>query len=125
MGTMVRWRSERDAGEFYHVRVTTDRPLDDATARQLFGLIGYAFRANLRGESLGALHREGPACWVVAYDITKSRSDDWLAHLDEALADARRFAVEGTPVRTSGRAGPVGSRLLEGLGPLGLTFEFA
>ena len=124
MTAPITWYAEHQATEFYHLRVTSDRPLDDETAHQLFGLIAYAFRANLRGESLGTPHRDGPNRWIVSYDITKSRSDDWLAHLDEALAAARRFAVEGTPVRTSGRAGPIGSRLIEGIGPIKLTFEF-
>jgi hypothetical protein len=119
-----RWRPEGNGDEFYRIRVTSDRTLNDADAMRLFGLIGYAFREHFRGEPLGNPQRHGPNCWSGFYDITKSRSDDWLAHLDEALAAAREYAVEGTPVRTSGRKGPVGSRLAEGLGPIDLDFEF-
>ena len=115
------WRSETDLDEFYAIRVTTDRPLDDATARQLFGCIGYAFRAHLRGEPLGEPQREAPNRWVAAYDITKSRSDDWGWRLPDALAAARTFAVSGTPPRKT----KDNTQLVAGIGPVTLTFEFA
>lgn len=110
--------------DFSHIRVTTDRSLTDAGARQLFGAIGYAFRAHLRGESLGEPARVRPNRWVASYDITKSASDDWLARIDEALIDARRYAVEGSPLRITGRMGTPGTRLVKGLGPIILRFEF-
>jgi len=106
--------------DFYEIRVTSDRPLDDAAALTLFRSIGYAFRQHLRGESLGLPQRAAPNCWTASYDVTKSRSDDWLARLDDALADAGRYAVAGTPARKS--AGD--TRLNPGLGPVKLGFEF-
>lgn len=118
------WRPESDPGEFYRIRVTTDRPLSDTDARWLFGLLGYAFREHLRGEPLGEPAREAPNCWTASYDITKSASDDWLWRFPEALAAARQYVREGTPPYKTSRAGPVGSRKIAGLGPIELTFEF-
>ena len=124
---MVDWRPEEvELEDFYQVRVTTNRALDSAQAWQLFGCIGYAFRIHFRGEPLGLPHREGVNGWSASYDITKSASDDWSFHFADALADARRFAVEGTPPRKRPVAGaPAGSRTVEGLGPIVLAFEFA
>jgi hypothetical protein len=119
------WADESDmVEEFYQIRVTADRALDDDEAFNLFGAIGYAFRENLRGEELGLPQRESPNCWTADYDITKSRSDDWGYRLGAALTSARRYAVEGSPVRTTDRTGPRGTRLVEGLGPISLRFEF-
>jgi hypothetical protein len=118
------WRSEDDTDWFYEVRVAADRALGDEDAKRLFALIGYAFRSNLRGEDLGGPDRVSDRCWTGYYDITKSRSDDWGFHIGDALADARRFAVGGTPPRKTARTGPVGSRLIEGLGEIGLVFSF-
>lgn len=121
---MTTLRAEDDFDEFYRIRVTANRLLTDEEARHLFGLIGYAFREHLRGESLGEPLREGPNRWSAFYDITKSASDDWAQRLPYALAAARTYAIEGTPARKTARQGPVGSRLVEGLGPIKLVFEF-
>jgi len=114
------WLSESNLDEFYRIRVTTDRPLSDELARRLFGCIGYAFAAHFRGERLGWPKREAANRWTASYDITKSRSDDWLWRAGDALRDARRYAVEGTPPRST----QGGTRLVEGVGPIRLTFEF-
>lgn len=118
------WQPESDVDEFYRIRVTTNRPLVDEDARHLFGLIGYAFREHLRGEPLGEPEREAEDCWTAWYDITKSASDDWAWRLPEALEAARLYAREGTPPYKTNRAGPIGTRKIEGLGLIKLTFEF-
>jgi hypothetical protein len=117
----IRWISEGNVNtDFYEVRVSASRPLDDATAQALFACVGYAFRQHLRGEDLGPPHRVGQSSFTAYYDITKSVSDDWLAHLDDALAAARRYAVEGSPMRkTLGD-----TRLVAGIGPIKLRFAF-
>ena len=115
------WMSESDVDtDFYEIRVTTDRPLDDAAAAAMFRSIGYAFRADLRGEPMGAPARVAPNRWTASYDVTKSASDDWLARLSDAVPDAREYVSNGTPPRkTRG-----GTRLNEGVGPVGVEFEF-
>jgi len=115
----VVWRAEDEVSEFSRIRITSDRPLSDESARRLFGCIGYAFKAHFRGEPVGWPAREATNRWTAFYDITKSRSDDWLGHFAAAMADARVFAVEGSPVRKRD-----GSRLVEGVGPIVLRFEF-
>jgi len=116
-----RWHSEKNLAEdFYEVRVTASRALNDATAQALFAAIGYAFRQHLRGEDLGLPHRTGDRSWTAYYDITKSASDDWLGHFNDTLAAARLYAVEGSPPRkTRGD-----TRLVPGIGPIKLCFAF-
>jgi hypothetical protein len=121
----ITWQPEPPDEDFYQIRVTSDRALSDTQARQLFSLIGYAFRIHLRGESLGEPARVRPNRWTGYYDITKSASDDWAAHIIEALASARLFAVQGSPLRTTARKGAPGTRAAPGLGPIVLRFEFA
>lgn len=122
-GTDAEWWTEYDwvdplniDNDFYAIRIRADQALDDDDARTLFGAIGYAFAQHFRGERLGEPQRIGPNEWAAWYDITKSRSDDWLHRLDDAVTDAKRYAVEGSPPRKTSRGGPIGSRLVEGLG---------
>ena len=115
------WMSEREVNtDFYEIRVTTNRPLDNTTAMSMFRSIGYAFRQNIRGEPMGMPRRVSPNCWTASYDSTKSRSDDWLGHLNGAMTDARRYVTHGTPARKT----KAGTRLNAGIGPVGLVFEF-
>ena len=122
----MRWMepSELDR-EFYAIRVETDRALDDEQARALFGLIGYAFRQHFRGEPMGQPERINEREWAASYDITKSASDDWFFHIDDAIAAASDYAINGTPRRKTNRGGPVGSQLAPGLGPISLEIWFA
>jgi len=114
------WYTEDDTVMFYKIKVTTDRNLSENQTRQLFGCIGYAFKQRLAGEPLGWPERITDHCWTAEYDLTKTRTSDWKTALPEALAAARLYAVEGTPPRkTKGN-----TRLVEGLGPIRLIFEF-
>jgi hypothetical protein len=118
---MIVWMSESDVDtDFYEIRVTTDHPLDDETAAKMFRSIGYAFRKNLRGESMGQPVRIASNRWTASYDVTKSASDDWLARLSDAVRDATEYVTDGTPPRkTQG-----GTRLNEGIGPISIKIEF-
>lgn len=119
------WKTARDLDtDFYAIRVEVNRPLDDEQARQLFGLIGYAFRQHLRGESLGEPERINDRTWAAHYDVTKSASDDWLYRLDDAISAAQQYAIVGTPPRKTARGGAVGSQLLPGLGPIDVRITF-
>ena len=118
---MERWMSEADVDtDFYEIRVTTDRPLDDEAAGAMFRSIGYAFRKSLRGEPMGRPVRVAPNRWTASYDVAKSASDDWLARLSDAVRDAAEYAADGTPPRKS----QGGTRLNEGVGPVGVEIEF-
>jgi hypothetical protein len=118
------WKSQYDflddMNEFYSIRVMTDRDLTEEEVRLLFGNIGYSFRKNFRGESLGFPEKVDVRTWEASYDITKSQSDDWAQHFDDALEDARTYAVEGSPKRIRD-----GERLVEGIGPIALQFFFS
>lgn len=108
------WRvaSEDDIdSDFYAIRVTTERDLNDIEAWTMFSAIGYAFRQFFRGERLGEPVRLGTNDWAAYYDITKSRSDDWLLRFPDAMDAARQYIIEGSPIRKRDR-----KRLVEGLG---------
>jgi hypothetical protein len=117
------WRSERGPGHFHRFRVTTSRPLDAIEAHRLFACIGYAFKTKLRGEPVGWPAEEASTQWVASYD-TMTCHHTWAWRLPDALAAARVFAVEGTPIYKTARRGKKGERLVEGLGPILLAFEF-
>lgn len=115
------WQQPHEVdGDFYAIRVEADRDLDDEEARQLFACIGYAFRQHMRGESLGFPQRIAPNAWVAWYDSTKSVSDDWFYHFDDAIGAAKVYAIDGSPPRkTKGN-----TRLVSGLGRIAIHITF-
>jgi hypothetical protein len=78
----------------------------------LFRAIGYAFRQHFRGERLGVPVKVYGNVYAASYDITKSQSDDWLRHRDDAIEAAHTYAEHGSPIR---KYYPYG-QLVSGLG---------
>ena len=120
MNDELAWLTPQEqSGDFYEILVRVDRNLDDEEISRLSGCLGYALRAEMRGERLsdpevvdwGTLHY-----W---YDSTKSRSDDTWQAADRALTVAPDYIQNGTPVRKTNRGGvnTAGTRLVEGIGP--------
>lgn len=121
------------AGDFYEIRVTTDRGLIYDEIRCLSGCLGYALREVLAGESLseptvtferGPKDRARATVLEYGYDSTKSRRDD--PNYTLAFETARAYIADGTPVRRTDRvgAGTQGTRLVEGLAVQGTaTFQ--
>lgn len=118
---------------FTAIRALCDRRLDDAQVGQLSGCLGYALQAILAGPELSlpsVVRLESPAGSGVraaftlvefAYDARLSgrTAPDYV----EALAKAREFIRDGTPLRTTNKAGTgtQGTRLVEGLGAVGVS----
>ena len=118
---------------FTAIRAVCDRRLDDAQVEQLSGCLGYALQAILAGPELSlpsVVRLEAPAGSGVratftlvefVYDARLSgrTAPDYV----EALAKAREFIRDGTPIRTTNKAGTgtQGTRLVEGLGAIGIS----
>ena len=115
------------SGSWYGIRAEFDSYLSDSQVRQAAGCIGYALRQEIRGEELSEPLKitrtaNGRTIARFSYDSTKTRSDD----PDEARAFelAAQYVREGSPVRTTDRAGhgTRGTRLCEGLGNVSARF---
>jgi hypothetical protein len=117
---------QNHGGDWYEIRAEFDRVLTTEEAMQASGAIGYALRENMAGEDLSfptiELFSAGKTVLSYGYDSTKSRRDDYYAC--EAFEAAATYIVEGSPVRKTNRAGrgTAGTRLVEGIGPVGVTF---
>lgn len=113
--------------DFYEIRVVIGKYLSAEEVERVAGCIGYALRQELAGEDLSDPHviqsfRAGQTILLFGYDSTKSRRDDPDA--DAAFALCGRYIVEGTPVRTTNRAGAgtKGTRLVSGIGACPMEF---
>lgn len=119
---------------FIALRVLCDRRLDDAQVSRLAGCLGYALQAVLNGPELSApvvARVEPPAGSGIraAFTLAEFAYDARLSgrtapDYAEAFAKAREYVQNGTPVRTTNKAGDgtQGTRLVEGLGTVNLSF---
>lgn len=100
------------------MRFEANRDLTDEEARRVAQLVGYRYAATVAGEPLGWPDRDSPRSICVSADSTKTRRDDVNQAFEEFEDDLDAFLVEGSPVRTTNRAGAgtKGTRLVEGLG---------
>ncbi|WP_295822399.1 hypothetical protein [uncultured Deinococcus sp.] len=113
--------------DFYTLSVLIDRALTSDDIARVSGCIGYALRQTLAGEDLSdpvtVILRGASTLITYWYDSTKSRRDD--PDHEGALRLAARYIVEGSPIRTTNRAGAgtQGTRLVSGIGPCTVTFD--
>ena len=102
------------------MRFQFDRPLSPGEYRQAAQIIGYAYRATVAGESMGQPEIDSPSSFIVYADTTKTRRDDLGMAMEEFEDVLPQMLEEGTPVRSTNRAGPgtAGTRLVDGMGPI-------
>jgi len=112
--------AENGCCDFYEIMLAFDKPLTESEISRASGCLGYALREMLAGEDLSEPDAYGADQGMrlsYYYDSTKSRRDDpdYFAAFEKALL----YINEGTPVRTTNRAGigTKGTRLVEGIGP--------
>lgn len=109
--------------DFEHLTVVIDRTLTTDEVERVSGCLGYAL-AKMNGESLyfapEITIKAGQTTITHFWDSTKAHRSSWS--IEEALEEAARFIIEGTPVRRTNRSGPIGTRLVEGIGPCHITF---
>ena len=110
-------------GYFSELRAEADRPLTPAEARRLAGLVGYGFRADFRGtESLGDYRSDTNRSVVFYAHATDSQSRDINRAFDSFMLNFPGLVTEGSPVRKTNRTGPKGTRLIEGIPGITVTF---
>jgi len=107
------------AGSPYSMRFQVNRRITDDDARHLAGLVGYAYRSTIAGESIGSPEIDSPFSFIVSADMTKSSRDDLGMGLEDFEAMLPRVLAEGSPIRKTDRAGvgTKGTRLIDGFGP--------
>lgn len=108
--------------EPYRMRFQADRPLSDEEMQHLAQLIGYEYRASVRGEPMGAPERDSPYSFMVFADTTKSSSDDLGMALERFEEGLPTTVTQGSPLRSTNRSGPgtKGTRLVEPFGDVHL-----
>jgi hypothetical protein len=109
----------------YAMRFQADRPLSSAEIAHCAQLIGYTYRSEVRGESIGHPQQDSPYSFVIYADTTKTRSDDIGAALERFEGNLPDLLRDGSPVRSTDRSGPgtKGTRLVDGFGASAPTFE--
>lgn len=109
--------------DFEHLAVVIDRALTTDEIERVSGCLGYAL-AKMNGEGLyfepDVTITSGRTTITHFWDSTKARRSSWS--IEEALEEAARFIIEGTPVRRTNRTGPIGTRLVEGIGLCRINF---
>lgn len=107
--------TSRLPGEPYYLRFQADRPLTDAEVTRFAQIVGYAWASKVRGESLLQPVRDGEASFYLFADSTKSRRDDLGLAMQEFENTLSTYVYEGSPIRTTNRAGTgtKGTRLVE------------
>jgi hypothetical protein len=109
-----------DGSETYKLIIKVDGLLDDEEVERSVGILGYAL-SPVRGEEvlLDSVTRKKTTTYIkVNWDSTKSRSDDLGDRIFEIRHNFSDYMKEGTPIRTTDRAGKGtrGTRLLSGIG---------
>lgn len=107
----------------YSMRFQANRPLSDEESNHLAQLIGYQYRSTVRGESMGDPERDTPYSFVMSADTTKTSSDDLGMALERFEDGLNGTVQEGSPVRTTNRSGPKGTRLVDGFNDPDLKIE--
>ncbi|MFS0885096.1 hypothetical protein [Aeromicrobium sp. 179-A 4D2 NHS] len=107
--------------EPYAMRFEFDKDISDEDMGRFSQLVGYAYAASVRGERMPFPERDSSRSFVIWADTTKSRSDDLGEALDKfekAIGPKGTVFAEGSPIRTTDRAGAgtKGTRLVEGFG---------
>lgn len=106
----------------YAMRFEANRDLTDDEVEHLSHLVAYTFAATVRGEGVGPAVRDTPRSFHLGADSTKSRRSDVAAAFDEFEVNLDSYLLNGSPVRTTNRAGAgtAGTRAVEGMGDPGL-----
>ncbi|MGK2881516.1 MAG: hypothetical protein ACSLE6_12220 [Mycobacterium sp.] len=101
------------------IRFQANRPLSDHELQRLGQIVGYNYRAEVRGEPTGSPIRDSDRSFIVHADTTKSRSDDVSVALERFESALSSIVADGSPIRKTDRAGAgtAGTRLVTGLGP--------
>lgn len=100
------------------MRFQSQRPISDEEMHQSASLIGYAYASQVRGEPMHEPQRDSPYSFIVVADTTHSPRRNVTAALADFEENLPQMFRDGSPVRTSDRAGAgtKGTRLVDGFG---------
>ncbi|KQR33106.1 hypothetical protein [Deinococcus sp. Leaf326] len=107
--------------DFSYITLTLKRHLTFLESISAAAALGYALR-RMNGESLGdpqtIVRPDGITVITFFFDSTKCFRNSYS--FEEAFQDAATFIQDGSPIRSSNRAGPNtrGTRLVSGIGPV-------
>lgn len=103
------------------MRFQADRPLTDDEMQRFAQAVGYSWASKIRTrQALGDPVRDGDDAFTVTCDLSQCPRASRALALTEFEIDLSDTVQEGSPVRTTNRAGvgTKGTRLVEGLGYL-------
>lgn len=112
-----------DADTLSGFTVHVNRPLTDEGISRVAGALGYGL-STMKGEPLSDADctvTSSGTTLTFEYDSTKCRRTS--QSVQEALILGAQYAQEGSLQRTTDRTGPIGSRLVEGIGPAQITID--
>lgn len=112
-----------DADTLSGFTVHINRPLTDEEISRVAGALGYGL-STMKGEPLSDADctvTSSGTTLTFEYDSTKCRRTS--QSVQEALILGAQYAQEGSPQRTTDRTGPIGSRLVDGIGPAQITID--
>ncbi|MGC4043630.1 MAG: hypothetical protein QM758_07470 [Armatimonas sp.] len=121
------YRPGEQPGGWNTIRATFDRALTATEVMEAAGCIGYALRINVAAGrlSLPVLEAADDHKTVLSFSYDSIKSERWMPSVVRAFREAARYIVEGTPRRTTNRAGlgTAGTPLCDGIGPVGVEFH--
>jgi hypothetical protein len=100
------------------IRVQANRKLSEDEQNNLAALVGYAYKAQVRGEQMSDAEFDSPYSLIMGADVTKTASDDAGLALERFEESLTELVAEGSPIRKTDRKGPgtAGTRLIPGFG---------
>jgi hypothetical protein len=116
---------------WFQIRAAFDRVLTTEQSQQASGAIGYALREVLHGDRLSEPRMmvfaspSGSLYTVLEYDYDSNTIISSQPDPPRAFERASQYIVEGSPLRLTDRSGPgtAGTRLVQGIGPVRVTFS--
>jgi hypothetical protein len=114
-------------GEFQSIRVQLSRPLKDGDDDRIASMVGYAFRVALRTKygSVEVDNTDTPYSVILEADTYYAGTSNLAKGLEKFEEQVVEIIDEGSPVRTTERAGPgtKDTRAVQGFNEDDLTFE--
>lgn len=127
-GNDKHWQAPANGTDFLGLRITTDRRLTDAEVQEATDATNYALKIYVGMAPLDAPRvTHGGNYSIIEFDTdsTPGNRTRTAPNYVEAFTEAAKYVQEGSPVRVSDRAGvgTAGTRLVAGIGTVGVKFE--
>lgn len=117
-------------GEFHSVRIQLSRPLKEGEDERLASMIGYAFKVSMRpssgyGNNVDVISNDTPYSVILEADTYYAGTSKMEYALKKFEREVATIVQEGSPIRTTNRAGAntENTRAVEGFNDESLSFE--